>query len=310
MQKNTFSLFISLISLIISIFYFLSFHAFRNSNLIYYDNEKLLFSKRNAFLCDNITDFRTCKPFVTSSNLLRIDDNDIFLDKNTMICDNVLDESTCECINKNCDFFKNIPNVLFIDKPIAFSDEKFGKIYGSRIIPKGLMNEFSFSTWINISFINSEKWRSIFQWVSRNDPNFVSPGIYISPEKWSTCNAKIDIRFSKLDEIKQNSIETNGMFNTFESHGHCVSDTKYYEWFHFTFVCKYNTISYYINGDLSNLQSIGQEKIFEIGNEDGYIYIGGSKNYSSEGIILAKTRWYSKALNESEILFISKEKYE
>ena len=113
----------SLISLIISIFYFLSFHAFRNSNLIYYDNEKLLFSKRNAFLCDNIADFRTCKPFVTSSNLLKIDDNDILLDKNTMICDNVLDESTCQCISKNCDFFKNIPNVLFIDKHLAFSEE-------------------------------------------------------------------------------------------------------------------------------------------------------------------------------------------
>ena len=51
-------------------------------------------------------------------------------------------------------------------------------------------------------------------------------------------------------------------------------------------------------------------KPIEIGEEDGYIYIGGSKNYSSEGIILAKTRWYGRTLTEDEIQFISREKYE
>ena len=40
------------------------------------------------------------------------------------------------------------------------------------------------------------------------------------------------------------------------------------------------------------------------------IYIGGSEKYSSEGLILAKTRWYSRVLTEEEITFISNEKYE
>ena len=45
-------------------------------------------------------------------------------------------------------------------------------------------------------------------------------------------------------------------------------------------------------------------------NNVGYIYVGGSKSYSSEGIILAKTRWYGRILTEDEIQFISREKYE
>ena len=309
MKKDTLALFMSLIALTFSVFYFLSFHAFRNSNLIYYDYEKLLFSKKNTYICDNIRDFRTCNPLLSSSNILRIDDNNMYIDKNAMICDNIKDEKTCQCLNKNCDFFKKIPNVLFIDKPLAFSDEKFGKIFGARIIPIGLKDEFSFSTWINISFINSENWRSIFQWVANDNTNNMAPGIFISPEKWMACNAKIDIRFSNQNEINEDSIQTNGMFNLINgNHGHCVSDTKYYEWFHFTLVCKGTSISYYINGDLVNIETL--PKPIEIGNENGYILIGGSKNYSSEGLILAKTRWFSKALLEEEITFISSEKYE
>lgn len=309
MKKNTLALFISLISLTLSIFYFLSFHAFRNSNLIYYDNEKLLFSKKNTFICENIRDFRTCQPVLSSSNSLKIQDNDLYLDKNSMICDNVNELSTCECLNKNCDFYKKIPNVMFIDKPLTFSDEKFGKIYGARIIPLGLKDEFSFSTWINISFINTERWRSIFQWVSKNDNNNLSPGIFISPERWGACNAKIDIRFSSLNTINDQNIQSNGMFNLINgNHGHCVYDTKYYEWFNFILICKGSNIEYYINGEKVKEETL--IKPIEIGNEDGYIYIGGSKNYSSEGLILSKTRWYSKILTDSEIKFISNEKYE
>lgn len=309
MKKDTLALFMALIALTLSVFYFLSFHAFRNSNLIYYDYEKLLFSKENAYICDNIRDFRTCKPLITSNNVFRVDENNMYINKNAMICDNILDEKTCQCLSKNCDFFNKIPNVLFIDKPLAFSDEKFGKIYGARVIPIGLKDEFSFSTWINISFINTTEWRSIFQWVSADNNNFVSPGIYISPESWMACNAKIDIRFSNLTTGKEDAIETNGLFNVInDNHGHCVSDTKLYEWFHFTVVCKLNIIKYYINGDLVDEQVLN--RAIEIGNENGYILIGGSKKFNAQGLILAKTRWYSKVLDEDEISFISREKYQ
>lgn len=309
MKKDTLALFMSLIALTLSVFYFLSFHAFRNSNLIYYDYEKLLFSKKNTYICDNIRDFSTCNSLISTSNLLKIDSNNLYLDKNTMLCDNVQDESTCQCLDKNCDFFAKIPNILFIDKPLAFSEEKYGKIYGARIIPSGLKDEFSFSTWINISFINTPDWRSIFQWVNNDDKNYLAPGIFISPERWTTCNAKIDIRFSNQNDEQEENIQTNGLFNLFDgNHGHCVSDTKYYEWFHFTLVCKGTSISYYINGDLVNVEDLLNP--IEIGNENGYIYIGGSEKYSSEGLILAKTRWYSIALTDDEVKFIHKEKYQ
>ena len=80
------------------------------------------------------------------------------------------------------------------------------------------------------------------------------------------------------------------------------------EWFHFTLVCKGTSVSYYINGDIVKMETL--IKPIEIGNENGYILVGGSKNYSSEGLILAKTRWYSKVLTEEEISFIAREKYE
>ena len=200
---------------------------------------------------------------------------------------------------------------MFIDKPLAFSKEKFGKIYGARIIPSTLKDEFSFSTWINISFINTDRWRSIFQWVKKDNDDYLSPGIFISPERWSSCNAKIDVRFSNLNDGDEKSIYSNGTFNLIEgNHGHCVRDINelYYNWFHFTLVCKGSNVKYFINGDLTQEEDL--LKPIEIGENDGYIYIGGSKQYSSEGIVLAKTRWYGKALEVEEINFIAKEKYD
>jgi hypothetical protein len=309
MQKDTLALFLSLIALTLSIFYFLSFHAFRNSKLIFYDENQLLFNKSNTYLCDNVRDFNTCKSMMANSNMLKIDSNDILLDRNTLICDNVQDVNSCQCLSKSCDFLKKTSNMMFIDKPLAFSKEKFGKVYGARVIPTGLKDEFSFSTWINISFINTDRWRSIFQWVKSDNDYYISPGIYISPEKWSSCNAKIDIRFSNMNENKEESIYSNGTYNLIEgNHGHCVVDTKHYEWFHFILICKGTSVKYYIDGQLANEEFL--LKPIEIGEEDGYIYIGGSKDYSSEGIILAKTRWFAKALEQKEIDFISKEKYE
>ena len=117
MQKDTLALFLSLIALTLSIFYFLSFHAFRNSKLIYYDENQLLFNKSNTYLCDNVRDFNTCKSMMANSNMLKIDSNDILLDKNTLICDNVEDPNSCQCLSKSCDFLKKTPNMMFIDKP-------------------------------------------------------------------------------------------------------------------------------------------------------------------------------------------------
>jgi hypothetical protein len=309
MKKDTLALFLSLIALTLSIFYFLSFHAFRNSKLIYYDENKLLFNKKFTYSCDNIRDERTCRNLMSNSNMIKIENNDILLDKNTLICDNVNDIKTCECLSKSCDFYKFTSNIMFIDKPLAFTKEKFGKIYGARAIPTGLKDEFTFSTWINISFIDSPRWRSIFQWVSNTNDYDIRPGIYISPEEWSSCNAKIDIRFSNMNNNKLESINNNGIFNLIEgNHGHCVTDTKYYKWFHFLLVCKGTSVKYYIDGQLSQEEVL--EKPIEVGNDNGYIYIGGSKDYSSEGLILSKTRWFSKALEQNEIEFISKEKYE
>ena len=126
MQKDTLALFLSLIALTISIFYFLSFHAFRNSRLIYYDEDKLLFNKNNTYLCDNIRDEKTCKNVMANSNMLIINKNDILLDRNTLICDNVNELNSCQCLSKSCDFYKKTSNVMFIDKPLAFSSEKLG----------------------------------------------------------------------------------------------------------------------------------------------------------------------------------------
>ena len=114
-----------------------------------------------------------------------------------------------------------------------------------------------------------------------------------------------------MNDENEESIYSNGVFNLIEgNHGHCVRDITdlYYNWFHFTLVCKGSSVKYYINGQL--IQSEDLLKPIEIGDDDGYIYIGGSKQYSSEGIILAKTRWYAKSLSVDQIQFISREKYD
>ena len=200
---------------------------------------------------------------------------------------------------------------MFIDKPLAFNKEKFGKIYGARVIPSNLKDEFSFSTWINVTFINVEQWRSIFQWVKKDDDDYLSPGIFISSNGWSSCGSKIDIRFSNLNSEQEKSIFSNGKYNEIEgNHGHCVRDSSnyHYSWFHFTLVCKGSNVKYYLNGDMVQEEDLMNP--IEIGESDGYIYIGGSNKYSSEGIVLAKTRWYGRALVNEEIKFISKEKYD
>ena len=51
-------------------------------------------------------------------------------------------------------------------------------------------------------------------------------------------------------------------------------------------------------------------KNLELGDEEDKIYIGGSPEHSAEGIIMSKTRWYSKPLNMSEINILFKEDYE
>ena len=61
MERDSLALFISMISMILSIFYFLSFYSFKNSDMIKFDNQNLYLNKYNTFLCDNLNDLSTCK---------------------------------------------------------------------------------------------------------------------------------------------------------------------------------------------------------------------------------------------------------
>ena len=68
------------------------------------------------------------------------------------------------------------------------------------------------------------------------------------------------------------------------------------------------SLIYYINGQI--VDEVKLERDFELGSLDDSIYIGGSPEYSSEGIILAKTRWFSKPLSKVEINNLVNEPYE
>ena len=67
-------------------------------------------------------------------------------------------------------------------------------------------------------------------------------------------------------------------------------------------------LQYWINGNLVQEEDLLVS--LEIGDQEDKIYIGGSPEYSAEGLILAKTRWYSKPLNFKEIKLLFKEDYE
>ena len=103
---------------------------------------------------------------------------------------------------------------------------------------------------MNINIIDIPKWRSIFTW--RKSRYEVNPAILISPNEWSTCSTKIDIRFKSLYD-KQDGKDLNGTFNIVDdNHGHCVRDTKdhYFKWFHLAIVGNNNILQYWLNGNL------------------------------------------------------------
>lgn len=315
MQRDTLSLFISLIALILSIFYFLSFYAFRNSRMIEYDHETLYLNKSRTYLCDDINDKNTCKYLFYGNNMLTLgpdnDGNNLYLNKNTLLCDDVNDMSTCTCLSKRCDSLKQLNKINFIDKPTAFTDAKYGMQYGGSVIPMESKNAFSFTTWININIKDQDKWRSIFTWrKSTKDGNYVNPAILVSPKNWLSCSNKIDIRFSSLHENKNDASSLYGTFNILDNnHGHCVADTNISgKWFHFGIVADNKKLIYYINGN--PVQEVILNKELELGDEEDLIYIGGSPEYSAEGIILSKTTWYAKPLTLKEINKLFKEDYE
>ena len=313
MERDSLALFISMLSFIFSVFYFLSFYAFRNSNIFKYDNQYVYLRRDNTFLCDDVKDKNTCKQPFYSNNMLNLGENNsgnnLFLNKNAQICDDVNKPETCHCLSNKCDFLRYLSHFTFIDKPTAFSTSKYGMMYGARALPFEYSNKFSFASWININFVDSDKWRSIFMW--RKSKTEINPAILVSPRNWSSCNSQIDIRFSSLYDKNDFNPELNGTFNYVNgNHGHCISSTTnhHYKWFHLTIVGNEKLLTYYINGDI--VDEVKLERDFELGSLDDSIYIGGSPEYSSEGIILAKTRWFSKPLSKAEINNLVNEPYE
>ena len=301
MEKSTICLIFSLIALILSIIYFLSFHAFRKSRIIQYDNNKLLLNSNRTYICDNVQDLSTCKKLIIQSKMINANDNNIYLNKNTMLCDDVNDKDSCECLSKNCNLITKRPNYMFIDKPTSFSDSKTGLYFSGRLIPKITNHQFSFLSWINITKTDVDEARAIFQWGTNTDEKKKQPAIYITPKKWYTCDSKIDIRFSNLNE------ENEGIFNLIENnHGHCVRDTIHYRWFHFALVADKDKLFYYINGNLVQTENL--DNLIEVGGDNQWVYIGGGLDYSCKGILLAKTRWFADALTDKDIKFYYQEK--
>ena len=56
MKIESLSLFISLLSLIFSVFYLLSFYSFKNSRMLTYDHEYMFLNKDKTFICENVQD--------------------------------------------------------------------------------------------------------------------------------------------------------------------------------------------------------------------------------------------------------------
>ena len=71
---------------------------------------------------------------------------------------------------------------------------------------------------------------------------------------------------------------------------------------------KENLIIYYINGSV--VDEVNLNFNLQLGSQEDEIYIGGSPEYSSEGIVLSKTRWFSKPLTKLEIKNLVNEPYE
>ena len=301
MNNENFILLTSLFSIILSITYLLLINYIFKINLIDLKDQNIYLNRNKLYICENINDKNTCKSVLNNNNMIDLNNDNLFINKNTLLCDDINDVNTCSCLSNKCDFFQNLNHITLVDKTISFDDNKYGMKLGARILPMESKNTFTFSTWINITTTDSENWRSIFLW--RKSNNNYNPAILVSPKNWSTCGTKIDIRF--------NSLNTNdGTFNIVDdNHGHCIRDTiyNYYNWFNLVIVGNNNKLSYYINSTL--LQEENLYKNLELGDENDQIFIGGSPEYSCDGILLSKMRWFSKPLSLKEITILFNDKY-
>jgi hypothetical protein len=298
MHKSSLALLFSIISLVISFLYYLSFHAFRKSNIFRYDNEYVYLKYKKALFCEDVNDRTTCNTAIVNSKVLNSDKNNLYFNKNALVCKDIDDKKTCTCLFKDCRKLNDKAHFTFINEPIAFTENTDGLYFGGRVIPTLTKDQFTFSTWINITNINVDKWRSILHW--EDDDNTKQPSILISPEKWSDCGAKIDIRFTNVEGGE-------GEFNVINNnHRHCVKTTPHYKWFHFALTAKENILKIYINGKFVDEQKL--KKSIKIGSQYKPLYIGGGNNLNANGIILAKTRWFAESLDSKYIDFLFYEK--
>ena len=106
MQRDTLSLFMSLIALILSVFYFLSFYSFKDSRILKYDNENIYLDKKRTYLCDDIRDKNSCKYIFYENKMINLginnEGNNLFINKNTMICNDVNNINSCSCLSNKC----------------------------------------------------------------------------------------------------------------------------------------------------------------------------------------------------------------
>lgn len=303
MHKSSLALLFSIISLIISFLYYLSFHAFRKSNIFRYDNEYVYLKSKNTLLCENVNDPNTCKFPISDSKVIKSDRNNLYINKNLMICSNVDDRNSCVCLNKSCRKLFDKSHITFINEPKAFTKSTEGLYFGGRVIPVLTKDQFTFSTWINITNTEVDTWRTILHWEDEN--NGKQPSILISPNVWADCGAKIDIRFTNVEGGE-------GEFNVINNnHRHCVNNTPHFKWFHFVLVANKNNLKFYINSLGSNFRNFNTnlklKKSIKIGSQYKPLYIGGGNDLNANGLILAKTRWFAEALNTNYIKFLFNE---
>lgn len=306
MRIESLSLLISLIALVLSVYFFLSYYSFKTSTLLNYDQDNIYLDNSRTLICDNIDNPSTCRYIISNNNMFKNNNNNLLLHKNTMICDNINDISSCVCLSNKCDYLQKLNHITLVDKPISFNKNN-GLQYGARIIPIENNSQFTLSFWINISKIDFNKWRSIFLW--KNNKYNYSPAILISPQKWSSCGAKIDIRFNNLYNNNEDE-ELFGSFNIIDgNHGHCIRDTiyHYFKWFHFVIQGKDNKLRFYINTNLVQEEVLTDN--FQLGDSDDDIYIGSNDDFTSEGIAISKMKWFSKPLTLDEIKFLYKDNY-
>ena len=114
MHKSSLALLFSIISLIISFLYYLSFHAFRKSNIFRYDNEFVYLNKHYRTISSNNKLEKIAKKF----NLATIDSFNFFCNENLRSC-TIFDENHIPMINDQTHLTKD----GFIKYSVWFKEE-------------------------------------------------------------------------------------------------------------------------------------------------------------------------------------------